>query len=38
MLELVAGSLRCELVPELGGCLAGLWRDGQPVLRSMPAS
>ena len=38
MLELVAGSLRCELVPELGGCLAGLWCDGQPVLRSMPAS
>jgi aldose 1-epimerase len=37
MIELQAGRLRCELHPELGGCIAGLWLDGQPVLRSTPA-
>lgn len=37
MIELQAGRLRCELHPELGGCVAGLWLDGQPVLRSTPA-
>ncbi len=35
---LQAGGLRCELRPELGGCLAGLWLDGEPVLRSTPAA
>ena len=25
MIQLKAGALRCELVPELGGCVAGLW-------------
>ena len=38
MLELRAGRLRCELMPELGGCIAGLWLDGQPVLRSTPGA
>lgn len=28
----------CELQPQLGGCIAGLWLDGVPVLRSTPAS
>ena len=37
MIELQAGRLRCELHPDLGGCIAGLWLDGQPVLRSTPA-
>ena len=37
MIELQAGRLRCELRPDLGGCVAGLWQDGQPVLRSTPA-
>lgn len=34
MLELSAGSLRCQLVPELGGCIAGLWLGDVAVLRS----
>ncbi len=38
MIELRAGRLRCELHPELGGCIAGFWRDGEPVLRSTPAA
>jgi aldose 1-epimerase len=38
MVELRAGRLRCELVPELGGCIAGLWLDDAPVLRSTPAA
>jgi aldose 1-epimerase len=38
MIELRAGRLRCELHPDLGGCIAGLWHDGQPVLRSAPAA
>ncbi len=33
-LELHAGALRLALRPDLGGSLAGLWRDGLPVLRS----
>ena len=37
MIELRAGRLRCELLPELGGCIAGFWRDAAPVLRSTPA-
>ena len=36
MIELRAGRLRCELLPQLGGCIAGLWLDGEPVLRSTP--
>jgi aldose 1-epimerase len=38
MIELRAGRLRCELVPELGGCIAGLWLGNEPVLRSTPAA
>jgi aldose 1-epimerase len=38
MVELQAGRLRCELHPELGGAVAGLWLDGEPVLRSTPAA
>ena len=30
-------SLRCEIKPELGGCIAGLWLGEIPVLRSTPA-
>ena len=38
MIELRAGALRCELVPELGGAVAGLWLGDAPVLRSTPGS
>lgn len=38
MIELRAGALRCELVPELGGAIAGLWLDGVAVLQSPPAA
>jgi aldose 1-epimerase len=31
-------SLVCELKPELGGCIAGLWRSGRAVLQSTPAA
>jgi aldose 1-epimerase len=37
MVQLQAGPLVCELEPRLGGCIAGLWLDGVPVLRSTPA-
>lgn len=37
MIRLEAGELACELHPELGGCVAGLWFRGLPVLRSTPA-
>lgn len=30
--------LVCDLKPELGGCIAGLWLSGIPVLRSTPAA
>ncbi len=33
-LVLTAAKLRCEIVPSLGGCLAGLWRGDVAVLRS----
>lgn len=38
MIELKAGRLRCELQPGLGGCIAGFWMDGLPVLRSTAAA
>ncbi|AMO22565.1 aldose 1-epimerase [Ramlibacter solisilvae] len=38
MIELRAGALRCQLLPQLGGCIAGLWLQDQPVLRSMPVA
>jgi len=34
IVELHAGDLRLALRPDLGGCMAGLWRAGLPVLRS----
>jgi aldose 1-epimerase len=37
MLQLQAGPLVCELEPRLGGCIAGLWLNGVPVLRSTAA-
>jgi len=33
-IELRAGGLRLALRPDLGGCIAGLWRGEVPVLRS----
>jgi len=36
-LHLHSGSLRCDIRPDLGGCLAGLWWGELPVLRSTPA-
>lgn len=33
-IELSAGPLRLAVRPDLGGSIAGLWRDGLPVLRS----
>ena len=32
--ELRAGAMRLALRPDLGGCIAGLWHHGVPVLRS----
>lgn len=37
-LELSCDGLRCEIAPALGGCIAGLWLHGVPVLRSTPAA
>lgn len=34
VVELHAGALRLALRPDLGGCVAGLWREALPVLRS----
>ena len=36
-LSLRCASLVCELKPELGGCIAGLWSGGIPVLQSTAA-
>lgn len=38
VLRLSSGPLVCELRPDLGGCIAGLWFQGEPVLRSTPAA
>ncbi len=35
-IELAVGGMRCILRPSLGGCVAGLWLEGEPVLRSLP--
>jgi len=32
------GALRCDIRPDLGGCIAGLWFSDVPVLRSTPAT
>ncbi|MBC7469225.1 MAG: aldose 1-epimerase [Ramlibacter sp.] len=34
MIRLQSGGLVCEIEPALGGCIAGLWLGGEPVLRS----
>jgi aldose 1-epimerase len=34
MIRLESGELVCEIEPALGGCIAGLWLDSVPVLRS----
>lgn len=33
ILTLSAGAARLELLPDMGGGIAGLWHDGQPLLR-----
>lgn len=35
LLSLRAGDWRLSVCPELGGCISGLWYQGQPVLRSV---
>lgn len=37
-LELRSGALRLALRPDLGGCIAGLWLDDLPVMRSTEAA
>ncbi len=37
-LKLRSAELVCEIKPELGGCIAGLWLGDIPVLRSTPAA
>jgi aldose 1-epimerase len=38
MTRLQSGELACEIAPQLGGCIAGLWLGAVPVLRSAPAA
>lgn len=38
MIQLRSGELSCDIAPQLGGCIAGLWFGGVPVLRSQPAA
>jgi aldose 1-epimerase len=38
LVSLQCGALRCELRPDLGGCVAGLWWGTQQVLRSTPGA
>lgn len=33
-IQLRAGTMRCDIRPEQGGCLSGLWLDDLPILRS----
>ena len=35
-ISLAWGDLRCDIVPELGAAIAGLWLEGVPVLRCTP--
>ena len=37
-IALNSGPLRCEIRPDLGGCIAALWWGDVPVLRSTPAA
>ena len=36
LIHLNAGTLRCDISPELGGSLMGLWLGETPVLRAAP--
>ncbi|MDO9116035.1 MAG: aldose 1-epimerase [Polaromonas sp.] len=36
-ITLSSASLRCDIKPDLGGCITGLWLGDLPVLRSTPA-
>ena len=36
-LSLRNGAMRCEIIPALGGCIAGWWCGKEPVLQSTPA-
>jgi len=38
MIHLRSGSLSCDIEPQLGACIAGLWLDGVPVLRAAPST
>jgi aldose 1-epimerase len=37
-ISLIADDLRCDIVPELGAAISGLWLGDVPVLRSKPGS
>ena len=37
-LVLAVNGFRCEIAPAMGACIAGLWLDGVPVLRSPGAA
>jgi aldose 1-epimerase len=37
-ITLLSHAMRCEIKPDLGGCVAGLWRGEQQVLRSTAAA
>ena len=36
-ISLLAGHFRCDIEPDLGACIAGLWMGGKAVLRSPPS-
>jgi aldose 1-epimerase len=36
LIALRCGAMACDIEPGLGGCIAGLWHKGQPVLRPAP--
>lgn len=38
LIQLNAGALRCDIAPELGGSLLGLWLGDTPVLRPAPTA
>lgn len=37
-MELRAGRLRCELTPDAGGAIAGMWQDDEALLAGAPAA
>lgn len=36
VIELSCQTFRCDIAPDIGGCVAGLWLDEIPVLRATP--